>query len=304
MITSKYLNPQNDFAFKRIFGQEKNKEILISMLNAVLKNQLHHDIKDVIFLKTSQDPEIASQKQSIVDVLCKDEDGCQYIVEMKIARTEGFEKRALFYASKAYVDQAEVGEKYHNLKEVIFLAFTNHILFPKKEHYKSEHVILDKVTLAQDMKYMSFTFVELPKFGKQCPEDISKLSLEEKFYHFLYKAPAMSDADLTKLTGRDVVIKKAFDELERFSWTEEELNTYDQVQKRERDNLSALLYAKKEGKKEGLAEGIEKGKQEGLAEGIEKGKEEERKAMAAKMRKAGVAPALIDKIIQKYKENK
>ncbi len=300
MITSKYLNPQNDFAFKRIFGQEKNKEILISMLNAVLKNQLHHAIQDVIFLKTAQDPEIASQKQSIVDVLCKDEDGCQYIVEMQIARTEGFEKRALFYASKAYVDQAEVGEKYHDLKEVIFLAFTNHILFPKKEHYKSEHVILDKVTLAHDMKYMSFTFVELPKFGQQCPEDISKLSLEEKFYHFLYKAPAMSHTDLAKLTGRDIVIKKAFDELERFSWTEEELNTYDQVQKRERDNLSALLYAKQEG----LTEGIKKGKQEGLAEGMEKGIEKGKQAMAEKMRKAGVDPALVAKILQEQDDVK
>ncbi len=305
MITSKYLNPQNDFAFKRIFGQEKNKKILIAMLNAVLKNQLHHAIQDVIFLQTAQDPDIASKKQSIVDVLCKDEDGCQYIVEMQVAHTEGFEKRALFYASKAYVDQAEVGEKYHNLKEVIFLAFTNYILFPKKKHYKSEHVLLDKVTHAHDMKYMSFTFVELPKFGKQCPEDISKLSLEEKFYHFLYKAPAMSDADLKKLTGKDVIIKEAFDQLERFSWTKEELNTYDQVQKRERDNRSALLYAKQEGLKEGIEKGIKKGKQEGLTEGMEKGKQEGltegmekgKQAMAAKMRKAGVDPALIAQIL-------
>ncbi len=99
------------------------------MLNAVLRNQLHHDIEDVVFLKTEQDPDIASQKQSILDVLCRDEDGCQYIVEMQIAHTEGFEKRALFYASKAYVSQAEVGKKYHNLKEVIFLAFTNYILY-------------------------------------------------------------------------------------------------------------------------------------------------------------------------------
>ncbi len=61
MIT-KYLNPQNDLAFKRICGQEKNKKILLAMLNAVLKNQLHHDIEDVVFLKTAQDPDIASQK--------------------------------------------------------------------------------------------------------------------------------------------------------------------------------------------------------------------------------------------------
>ncbi len=140
------------------------------------------------------------------------------------------------------------------------------------------------------MKYMSFTFVELPKFGDQCSKDINKLSLEEKFYYFLHKAPAMSDTDLEKLTGKDIIIKEAFDELERFSWTKEELNAYEQVEKRDRDNFSALCYAKeeglKEGKKEGIAEGIEKGKQEGLAEGMEK--------TIALLKKQGVDKALIE----------
>ncbi len=136
--------------------------------------------------------------------------------------------------------------------------------------------MLDKVTLAQDM---SFTFVELPKFGQQCPEDISKLSLEEKFYYFLHKAPAMSDTDLAKFTGKDIIIKEAFDELERFSWTKEELNAYEQVEKRDRDNFSALCYAKEEVLKEGIAEGMKKG--------IEKGKKEEREKLIQEMLSEG-----------------
>ncbi len=81
-LASKYLNPKNDLAFKQIFGEKKNKDILIAMLNVVLKNQLHKPIKQVEFLKTSQDPRVAVEKQSIVDVLCEDQDGCKYIIEM------------------------------------------------------------------------------------------------------------------------------------------------------------------------------------------------------------------------------
>ncbi len=296
MVITKYFNPQNDFAFKRIFGQEKNKKILIAMLNAVLKESFHGPIEDVQFLKTIQDPEIGSQKQSIVDVLCKDQDGCQYIIEMQVASRQGFEKRAQYYAAKAYVNQAGVGRLYQNLKKVIFLAFTNYILFPKEKKHKTEHITLEKNSLNHHLTALRFVFVELPKFLAICPEDISTLSLEEKFYYFLAKAEEINRETLEKLAGKDIIIQKAFDELEGVNWTQEELNTYNAAQKRELDHEACLADAMdkgmKKGKKEGLAEGMEKG--------IEKGKEEERKAMAAKMRKAGVDPALIAQILQEH----
>lgn len=263
-LISKYLNPQNDVAFKHIFGKEKHKDILIAMLNAVLKNQLHTPIQDVQFLKTMQDPDVAASKQSIVDVLCKDQDDCQYIIEMQIAQREGFEKRAMYYASKAYIGQANQGAVYHNLKEVIFLAFTNYILFPEKAHYKSEHITLDKQTHEHDLKDISFTFVELPKFIDQCTANIAELSLEEKFFYFLYKAPAMKREDLEHLVGEDMVIQKAFDALERFSWSEEELNTYEQQEKREWDHRAIITFAKKEGLKEGHKQGVKEGIQKAM----------------------------------------
>lgn len=77
-----FLNPKNDVAFKRIFGTERNQDILLAMLNEVLKNQLHKPITEVQFLNPIQEPEALAKKQSIMDVLCKDEDGCQYVIEM------------------------------------------------------------------------------------------------------------------------------------------------------------------------------------------------------------------------------
>ena len=82
MALSKFLDPKNDISFKRIFGTEKNKDILIHFLNDILGFTGKSTIKDIEFLSTIQDPDIASKKQSIVDVLCRDENGLQVIVEM------------------------------------------------------------------------------------------------------------------------------------------------------------------------------------------------------------------------------
>ncbi len=82
MALSKFLDPKNDISFKRIFGTEKNKDILIHFLNDILGFTGKNEIKDIEFLSTIQDPDIAAKKQSIVDVLCRDENGLQVIVEM------------------------------------------------------------------------------------------------------------------------------------------------------------------------------------------------------------------------------
>nr|WP_095742718.1 PD-(D/E)XK nuclease family transposase [Wolbachia endosymbiont of Drosophila simulans] len=82
MALSKFLDPKNDVAFRRIFGTEKNKDILIHFLNDILGFTGKDEIKEIEFLSTIMDPEIASDKQSIVDVLCRDSSGNRYIIEM------------------------------------------------------------------------------------------------------------------------------------------------------------------------------------------------------------------------------
>ncbi len=82
MAISKFLDPKNDVAFRRIFGTEKNKDILIHFLNDILGFTGKDEVKEIEFLSTIQDAEIASDKQSIVDVLCRGSSGNRYIIEM------------------------------------------------------------------------------------------------------------------------------------------------------------------------------------------------------------------------------
>ena len=260
MMLSKFLDPKNDVAFHRIFGTEKNKDILIHFINDVLELKEGEKIKEITFLPTIAVPEIAAKKQSIVDVLCKDEKGVQIIIEMQVAPQEGFEKRAQYYAAKAYSHQLNKGKgegsRYKDLKSVIFIAISDNIIFKDKISYKSDHIILDKETYANDLKDFSFTFIELPKF-KITNIDLLT-NIVEKWCFFFKNADKTSESDLKKLVGSDRVIERAYEELNQFNWSEEELRTYDQENKRIMDNQAAEDYlvnhAKAEGKAEGKAE--------------------------------------------------
>lgn len=273
-MVTKFLDPKNDVAFKKIFGTEKNKDILIHFLNDVIIFKERRPIVDVTFLKTIQDPETASKKTSIVDIMCKDEKENTYIVEMQIAREKGFEKRAQYYAAKAYISQAKVKGQYFNLKEVIFLAISDKILFPKKKEYISDHVILDKKNHDNDLKDFSFTFIELEKFNKT----IDQLeTIVDKWSYFFKHAEEVSEQDVSRIVDHDLIFERVFHELDRFSWSDEELFTYDQAEKYEEAFLASLAFQ--------FDEGLAKGKAEGISEGLAKGKAEGEKAMAQKIAK-------------------
>lgn len=262
MAIHKYLDPKNDFAFKRIFGSEKNKDILIALLNSVLKNQLNCPIKEVTFLNPTQDPEVAAKKQSIVDILCQDVYGKKYVVEMQVASAGGFESRAQYYAFKTFVSQAGEGQEYEDLKAVIFLAFTNFSVFPKKEKYKTEHVILDRDTQERDLDKISFTFVDLVKFDAQLKsknKGVEDLTQEEKFYYFLCHAPETKPDDLRKIVKNSAVIKKAYDELDRYYLTPEELSTYERDEKRLKDYYSSIEEAKRQGSEKTIQKLVDAG---------------------------------------------
>lgn len=282
MLLSKFLDPKNDFAFKRIFGQERNKDILIHFINDMLGFEGDDKVQAVSYLKTNQDPEIAAKKQSLLDVLCTDQLGRQCIVEMQVARTEGFEKRAQYYAAKAYARQLNEGDQYYRLKEIIFLAITNFTMFPDKFAYKSDHVVLDKETHEHDLRDFYFTFLELPKFKKKIGE---LHTMVDKWAYFFKYAQATSEKELARLVGSDEVIERAYEELNRFSWTEIDLNTYEQEEKHERDAKAILAAQFNEGKAAGKVEGFI----EGEAQGVLKA----RKEMAQKLQSQGLSKATI-----------
>lgn len=246
----KFLDPKNDVAFRRIFGTERYKNVLMCFINDILEFEGDSRIIDVTFLTPNQEPDIISQKSSTVDVLCKDANDVQYIVEMQVAHEKGFEKRALYYASKAYVKQLKKGEKeYWNLKKVIFIAITNYVVFPEKAHYKSDHVILDKETREHDMKDISFTFIELPKYKKSRSEKVSN-RIEQWCNYFKY---ADDTTEQESNAIEDPIVKEAYEAINQFNWTEEELAGYEAELKREMDHIAQMASATDRGVEKGEA---------------------------------------------------
>ncbi|WPX96584.1 Rpn family recombination-promoting nuclease/putative transposase [Candidatus Bandiella euplotis] len=292
MTIVKYLNPRNDIAFKKIFGTEKNKDILMHFLNDVIEREGKKEITKVRLLNPMQHPELIGKKQSVVDVLCEEEDGTQYIVEMQVAKVGGFEKRAQYYAAKAYSSQAEEGYNYDHLKEVIFLAITEYEMFPKKKGYKSVHYTLDKKTYERDLKDFSFTFIELKKFNKRIEE---LKSFEDKWCYFFKYANDPDDmGELIK--NSDEVITKAYHELEAHHWTKDELRAYEASEKIARDNKAREAYLEglaEQAELRGIEKGIEKGREEGREEGIKKGKIERNYEIAKNMLSHNISAEII-----------
>jgi predicted transposase/invertase (TIGR01784 family) len=133
-MTSRYLDPKIDLAFKRVFGE--HKDLLQSFLNALLPLPDDGLIESLEYLTPEQVPEVPGLfKNSIVDVKCKDSQGRTFIVEMQMLWSTSFTQRILFSASQAYVKQLRVGEDYASLQPVYALALSNQIFVHDSEHY-------------------------------------------------------------------------------------------------------------------------------------------------------------------------
>ena len=247
-MLSKYLNPQNDISFKKIFGSESHKQVLIRFVNTILELEGALAIEDVTYLNPFQAPRHEKAKQSIVDVLVKDKRDIRYIVEMQLAHTPFFEKRAQYYAAKTYVDQLRAGTSYPKLNQVYFIAIANATLFPEKAGYKSLHLLKDDATGEHDLQDFSFTFIELPKFKKQASE---LRGIEDQWLYFLKHA---AELDHIPAQLQDAAIQEAFTVLERFAWSEQELLAYEDAQLAIGDEISGRAWYYEKGLAEGMAQ--------------------------------------------------
>ncbi len=269
MIT-KFLDPRNDLAFKRIFGTVRNSDILIHFLNDIL--ELKQDpIKTVTFLKVNQDPVIAAERQSIVDVMCEDEKNNKFIIEMQLSRESGFIKRAQYYASKTYINQRDDGVAYKDLQNVRFLAIYDETLFSKKPGYISHHEMRDIKTQENDLDSFKFVFLELSKFTNTI-ENLKTLT--EKWAYFFKHATETTEEDLAQIVGADSIIEQAYKELDRFGWSKEDLMEYDAVDMKIESIRDGMEGSFSEGMEKGEAIGIEKGEAIGMEKGREEGREE------------------------------
>lgn len=301
-LVTRFLDPKNDLAFKRIFGIERNKDILIHFLNDIF-GRTTNPIESVTFLKTDQDPEIAAHRSSLLDVMCTDTQGNRFIIEIQVASEAGFAKRAQYYAAKAYISQRNKKVDYKDLQSVTFLGIMGFNLFPEKETYLSHHVILDKATLEHDLKDFSFSFLELPKFTKTKQQLVTVI---ERWAYFFKHAKKTQAADMALVVGSDVIIQRAYAELNEFNWSEEDLRIYNSIEMKQSADRSVLQTAFAEGKQAGIIEGKQAGLLEGEQAGIRKGehtgREAEREAMARSLYALGVDIHIIHTVTSISKE--
>ncbi len=232
----KFVDIKNDIAFRKIFGNENKKEILISFLNAVLELPKGKKIKKIEIQNPYQLPEIKDLKSSILDVKVTDEREIWYIVEMQVEEPDGFDKRVQYYSAKQYASQIEVGEDYPKLKQVIFIGILNFNFFEGAD-YLTRHLIINKKTGKQELSDLEFNFIELPKFDE---EKIKIKTLIEKWIYFIKKAPNLA---VIPENVNDIGLKHAYEDADKHNWTKEELLAYDYASMRKQDERGKIQLA-------------------------------------------------------------
>jgi predicted transposase/invertase (TIGR01784 family) len=280
LVPGKYIDPLVDFAFKKIFGSEPNKDLLIAFLNEVFSGQKH--IVDLTYNKSDHPGDLKDEGGAIFDLLCTGDEGEQFIIEIQRGRQGYFKERALFYTSRLISGQAPKGKRgdwAYNLTGVYMVALLEDFTLEINHSAEYLHVIClcNRDTGEIFYNKLGYTFIELRKFVKT--EDNLITDLDK----WLYVLKNMSQMDKIPVYLRKPIFEKLFDIAEYTNFTKEEKIMYDSSLKRKWDNKNVLDYALKEG----MEIGIEKGKLEG--------KIEEALMIAREMKKDGLPFAQIAK---------
>jgi predicted transposase/invertase (TIGR01784 family) len=271
----KFISPKTDFAFKKIFGSEQSHDVLIGFLNALLYDG-KPTIAQLEILNPYLAPRIRGVKDTYLDVKAKLDNGTSVIIEMQVLNIEGFEKRILYNAAKAYSIQLGIGQAYSLLNPVIALTITDFEMFPELNQLTSRFILKEKDLLIDNPIYdLELVFVELPKFDKAIA-DLETLA--DKWLYFLKHA---RDLDVVPESMNLVPeIKQAFEFAREGNLSPEELDDLEHQEFFIQDQRNAIVKA--------LQQGLQQGIQQGEKQGLEKGK------IAAKLEMAGKLLDMLD----------
>ena len=185
----KFLDVKTDFAFKKVFGSDGSKDILISFLNSLVLFSGGEIIADLTIVDPYQIPLIKGMKDTYVDVKAKLSNGSTVIIEMQILNVQGMEQRILYNAAKAYSTQLVQGERYHLLNPVIALTITDFVMFSEMNEYKSTFRLTEKNYLVEYNGDIELIFIELPKFTKS---ETELSDVTDKWIYFIKNAGSLA----------------------------------------------------------------------------------------------------------------
>jgi predicted transposase/invertase (TIGR01784 family) len=259
-----FADPKTDFVFKRIFGNEARKPLLIAFLNHLLELTDEHVIRDLQHLSAEQHVDLAELKLSIVDVKCTDASGRRFVVEMQVLKVEGFEKRVVYNACKAYVMQLREAADYPTLYDVVGVTICNFKLWTGTDEQGAFTVpMLSRWRMQEQhsgecgLPQLQHVFLELPKYAAgDAPE-----TLIDKWAYFFREA---KNLDVVPSALADRPFRDALEVARTASFTPAEWEAYERAKMAEQDARGALAIERQEGKAEGKAEGRLEGKRDTL----------------------------------------
>ena len=266
-IKEKFVNPFTDFGFKRLFGEEPNKDILIDFLNQLLVEE-QGLITDLTYMKSEKLGSLDKDRRAIFDLYCENERGEKFIVEIQRAKQKYFKERTLFYSTFPIREQAEKGDWDYNLKAVYTISILDFIF---DENKKEPEKLLYKVKFSEvetkEIWYdkLTYIYLEMPKFKKTEDE------LETKFDKWLYVLRNLQNLTSRPAKLQEKIFSKLFEQAEVANFTQEQLESYEESIKIYRDYVNTLETAKEEARAEGEKIGIKKGEEIGIKKGRAEG---------------------------------
>ena len=253
------ISPRVDLAFKKIFGVEENKDLLISLINSIVLNE--DQVSDITLLNPYNAQNFSREKLSILDIKAKGiEDGKRFNIEIQISDESDYDKRALYYWAKLYTEQLEVAEDYSTLSKAIGIHILNFISIPEVDKYHNVFRITEKETGELYFKDLELHTIELKKFTKDSSEQLSDVVAKVKssldmWLAFLTRHDLLQPENLPQNLN-DNNIKKALTVLDVMNFNPLERDAYEDHLKWLRIEANTLKKAEAKGVTKGIEQGI------------------------------------------------
>jgi len=259
----KYINPFTDYGFKRLFGEEVNKDLLLDFLNELLKKE-QGKIIEIKYLKNEKLASTELNRKAIFDLYCTNEKGEKFIVELQKTKQKFFKDRTVYYSTFPIREQALIGSDWNfELKKVYTIAILDFIFDENKEQlekYRYDVKLSDIETKKVFYDKLTFIYLEMPKFNKNIDE------LKNRFEKWLFVLKNLHKLDRIPHKLKEKIFLKLFETAEIAKFNKNEFQSYEDSLKYYRDLKNSLDTAKEEGRIEGKIEGITKGIIEGKIE--------------------------------------
>lgn len=247
----KYINPFTDYGFKRLFGEEPNKPLLMDFLNELLKEE-QGQITELTYLKNENLGTGEVERRAVFDLYCTSENGERFIVELQKTKQKFFKDRTVYYSTFPVREQAERGSEWNfELKKVYMISILDFIFDEEKEilnKFRYDVKLSDVETKKVFYDKLTFIYLEMPKFNKEIEE------LQTRFEKWLYVLKNLHKLDRVPEKLRESIFMQLFEVAEIAKFSKEEYKDYEESLKHYRDLKNSLDTSKEEGRIEGRIE--------------------------------------------------